>query len=183
VGGFGIDGNVSTLVGSSLVNKNSLYFGVIGDLAFFYDMNALGNRSVGNNLRILLINNGKGAEFRRFNHKAAQHGNDADKFVAAAGHFGNKSKTLVKHYAQDLGFEYLCAGTKEEFEQVYERFIYPEITDKPILFEVFTNSEDESRALEKIMKIEVDVKKKVKNTAKQVLGTKGVNAIKKAMGK
>jgi 2-succinyl-5-enolpyruvyl-6-hydroxy-3-cyclohexene-1-carboxylate synthase len=183
VGGFGIDGNISALVGASLMNKNKLYFGIIGDLAFFYDMNVLGNRHVGKNLRILLINNGKGSEFRLFHHEAAQHGNNADEFIAAAGHFGNKSKSLVKHYAQDLGFEYLFAETKEEFEQVYKRFLYPKITDKPMLFEAFTNSEDESNALEKIMNIEANVKGKAKNMVKQVLGVKGINTIKKVMGK
>ena len=39
-GGFGIDGGVSALVGMSLANKDRLYFGVVGDLGFFYDMNA-----------------------------------------------------------------------------------------------------------------------------------------------
>ncbi|MCI7443348.1 MAG: 2-succinyl-5-enolpyruvyl-6-hydroxy-3-cyclohexene-1-carboxylate synthase, partial [Clostridium sp.] len=57
-GGFGIDGIVSTLIGSSLVNKSKLHFCVVGDLAFFYDLNAIGNRDIGNNIRILLINNG-----------------------------------------------------------------------------------------------------------------------------
>ncbi len=182
VGGFGIDGNVSAIVGASLMNKNKLYFGIIGDLSFFYDMNVLGNRHVSKNLRILLVNNGIGTEFRHYNHVASQHRESANEFIAAAGHFGNKSKTLVKHYAQDLGFEYLSASTKEEFEKIYQRFLYPEITDKPMLFEVFTNSEDESKALEKIMNIEADVKGKAKNMAKQVLGAKGVNTIKKVLG-
>ena len=35
VGGFGIDGDVSSLIGASLVDDNRLYFGVVGDLAFF----------------------------------------------------------------------------------------------------------------------------------------------------
>ena len=56
-GGFGIDGNISTLLGQSLVNTNRLYYCCLGDLAFFYDMNVLGNRHFGNNVRILLINN------------------------------------------------------------------------------------------------------------------------------
>lgn len=34
VGGFGIDGPVSTLVGQSMADKKRLYFGLIGDLAF-----------------------------------------------------------------------------------------------------------------------------------------------------
>jgi len=123
VGGFGIDGSVSSLVGASLAKKDRLYFGIIGDLAFFYDMNSLGNRYVGNNLRILLVNNGKGTEFRNFNHPAASFGESADKFIAAGGHFGNKSHTLVKNYSESLGFEYLSASNKAEFGQVYERFL------------------------------------------------------------
>ena len=63
VGGFGTDGMMSSLLGASLVNPKKLYFGVVGDLAFFYDMNTLGSRHLGNNLRILLVNNGKGCEF------------------------------------------------------------------------------------------------------------------------
>ena len=112
VGGFGIDGCLSSLIGASFANKNKLYFAVIGDLSFFYDMNAIGNRHVGNNLRILLINNGKGSEFRIFNHIAAQFGESTDKFIAAGGHFGKKSKSLVKNYSESLGFEYLSATNK-----------------------------------------------------------------------
>lgn len=183
VGGFGIDGGVSTLIGASLANKNKLYFGVIGDLAFFYDMNVLGNRHVGNNLRILLVNNGKGTEFRQFNHIAAHFGEDADNYIAAAGHFGNKSQLLIKHYAQDLGFEYMSAGDKQEFEQKYERFLSAEITEHPMLFEVFTNSEDESLALQTILNIEEDVKGKAKQLAKQVLGQNGLSILKKIVRK
>lgn len=147
VGGFGIDGGISTMIGASLVFPSKLYFGVFGDLAFFYDINCLGNRAVGNNLRILLINNGKGTEFRNYTHTAYPLGDDADKFVAAAGHYGNKSKNLVKHFVEDLGFEYLCANNKEEFMAFYERFVTPELTEKPIVFEIFTHSTDESNAL------------------------------------
>ncbi|GLU52717.1 2-succinyl-5-enolpyruvyl-6-hydroxy-3-cyclohexene-1-carboxylate synthase [Dyadobacter frigoris] len=183
VGGFGIDGVVSTLIGASFANKNKLFFGVLGDLAFFYDMNVIGNRHVGNNLRILLVNNGTGTEFRQSNHLGSQFGEDADQFIAAGGHFGQKSPILVKHYAQDLGFEYLSASNKLEFEQFSEQFLFAEITDKPILFEVFTNSKDESEALEKMMNIEENMKSKVKNVAKQVLGENSFNMFKKVMGK
>lgn len=34
VGGFGIDGGMSSLVGASFHNKSRIYFGVLGDLAF-----------------------------------------------------------------------------------------------------------------------------------------------------
>lgn len=183
VGGFGIDGGLSSLVGASLNNKEKLYFGVIGDLAFFYDMNVMGNRHVGNNLRILLVNNGKGAEFRLSGHVAAQFGEDADKYIAAAGHFGKKSNELVKNYVHDLGFEYLCASDKIEFEEIFERFLTSKITEKPILFEVFTNSEDESNVLEMMFNIEENVKGKTKEFVKQMLGEKNIKSLRNILGK
>jgi len=153
VGGFGIDGAVSTLIGASLVNNDKLYYLVVGDLAFFYDMNSLGNRHIKNNVRILLINNGKGTEFRNAGHNATVLGNDADKYVAAANHFGNKSSELVKNYVQSLGFLYLSASNKEEFLKVSSVFMDKDIGDKPIVFEVFTDSQDESDALQTIMNL------------------------------
>lgn len=179
VGGFGIDGCISTLIGASLANKNKLYFGIVGDLAFFYDMNSLGNRHVGKNLRILLINNGIGTEFKNFDNPAAEFKEAADKYIAAGGHFGNKSKTLVKNYCESLGFEYLTASDKNEFNRVYKRFITEQILDKPIIFEVFTNHEDESRALELITSIETDKKTNIKKSIKNFLGEENINKLKK----
>lgn len=179
VGGFGIDGCVSSLLGSSLTKKDKLYFGIIGDLSFFYDMNSIGNRNVGNNLRILLINNGTGTEFRNFNNTAGAFGKSADEFIAAGGHFGNKSHTLVKNYSESLGFEYITASNKVDFEQVYEHFLTDKMLDKPIMFEVFTNSEDESKALETITSISTTVGGKTKDTLKNIIGTKNINNLKK----
>ena len=183
VGGFGIDGGVSSLIGASFANREKLFFGVIGDLAFFYDMNSLGNRHIGNNLRLFLVNNGRGTEFKNFNHPCAAFGEDANAYMAAAGHYGNKSPHLVKHYAEALGFEYLCASNKEEFEKVYLRFVTPEQTARPILFEVFTTDTDESQALKMVMSIEEGTETKAKEIAKNLLGTTGVAFAKKILGK
>lgn len=161
VGGFGIDGGVSTLIGASLANKEKLYYGIFGDLAFFYDMNVVGNRHTGNNVRIMLINNGMGAEFRNYAHPCAQLGEDAEAFLAAAGHFGNKSPQLVKLYAESLGYQYLCANNKEEFLQVVETFTSPYINNKPIIFEVFTDRKDESDALEIVLRLNAPSKKDI----------------------
>ena len=148
VGGFGIDGATSIMLGASLVNSKQLYFEVTGDLAFFYDLNALGNRHVGKNVRILLVNNGLGFEFKKSYAMAYRlMGDEVDTFVAASGHYGQKSSLLVKHYAEDLGFEYISASSKEEFEKTLPEFVNPEMSDKPILFECFIDSNDESTAL------------------------------------
>jgi len=183
VGGFGIDGGLSSLVGASLANKDKLYFMVLGDLAFFYDMNILGNRHIGNNIRVILINNGKGTEFKQYNHHASYFGDDADMFIAASGHFGNKSSTLVKNYAENLGFKYITASNKEEFDKLAGIIICPEILDKPIIFEVFTDSETESDALRTILNLEGNVKGRVKSIAKDIFGESGVRTIKKMIRK
>lgn len=46
VGEFGINGSMSSLISTSFALRDRLYFGVIGDLSFFYDMNFLGNRHI-----------------------------------------------------------------------------------------------------------------------------------------
>lgn len=181
VGGFGIDGILSTIIGASLVNPERLYFTVLGDLAFFYDMNAIGNRHVGNNVRILMVNNGKGTEFRQYNHHASYFGDAADEFVAAAGHYGNQSPKLVKHYAEDLGFEYLSAKNKAEFATVYQQFISAQPTDKPMVFEVFTNSQDESDALAMMHRIEQNNTSKAKQITKKLLGQRGIKILKRLL--
>lgn len=180
-GGFGIDGALSTLLGASLASPDRLFFLTLGDLAFFYDMNAIGNRDVGNNLRILVVNNGKGTEFRNYWHPGNAFGDDADKFIAAGGHFGNKSHELVKHYSQDLGFEYFNASNKEEYIANLDRFVSPQIGNKPIIFEVFTNSADESNAIKEMYSIQNDMKSVVKDLAKSVLGDERLGFAKKIL--
>jgi 2-succinyl-5-enolpyruvyl-6-hydroxy-3-cyclohexene-1-carboxylate synthase len=183
VGGFGIDGAMSSMLGASLYRPDQLYFCVTGDLAFFYDMNALGNRHVGKNIRILVINNGKGTEFRQYNHVTAQFGDAADDFIAAAGHFGNKSPELIKGYVEGLGFNYLVANNKDEFLGVLDEFLNPNIGDRPVVLEVFTDSEEESKALEMVRNIKRDRKVAAKAAARKILGDGSINAIKKVLKK
>lgn len=186
VGGFGIDGTVSSLIGASLIKPQQLFFGVFGDLSFFYDMNVIGNRHVGNNVRILIINNGKGAEFR-VSTPCNAFGDEADHFMAAAGHFGNKSRDLVRHYAVDLGYEYLSATTKEEYLRIRERFLLAEMTDKPMILEVFTDSRDEVEMQERVCNAVTDTKtvakSKVANAVRGIMGEGAVTHIKHILGK
>lgn len=180
-GGFGIDGYISSFIGASLANPEKLFFCVAGDLAFFYDMNVIGNRHVGKNVRILLVNNGKGTEFRNYMHPGAAFGEEADKYIAAGGHYGNKSHNLVKHYAEDLGYEYLVAISKDEYLKNMDRFLTPEITDCPMLFELFTANEDESEAIRMIHNLNISTAGVLKNTVKSILGEKGKEAVKKIL--
>jgi len=183
VGGFGIDGPLSALVGASLCNPTKLYFCIVGDLAFFYDVNVLGNKNIGSNVRIAMINNGRGNEMRYSFSPAASLGEDGNLFLAAAGHNGNYSHTLVKHIAEDLGYEYLSASTKEEFLKRKVHFLSPEIFDKPIIFEIFINNYyNEEKAWEVLTSAEQDknliMKRKIKDGIKLVIGQTGVKIAK-----
>lgn len=171
VGGFGIDGACSTLLGASLADTKKIHFLCVGDLAFFYDLNAIGNRHVGNNVRIILINNGRGVEFRKKDHPGYRFGMDADLYMAAAGHYGSQSGDLVRHYAADLGFEYLRASTKEEFDEVVDRFLIPTLTEKPMLLEIFPDYEDDVENLDHLRHVMPDnrgISQKLEDTAKSV---------------
>lgn len=175
VGGFGIDGTLSTLIGASLVATDKLCFAVLGDLGFFYDFNSLGNRHIGKKLRILLINNGLGQEFKNPGYVNNYHfENETDDYIAAKGHYASQSRTLVKHYAEDLGFKYISASNKVEFENVSSIFLSPN-TEQSIIFEVFTNSAEETEALGKMLNIipRVDnnqsLVKKLKRTIKKYI--------------
>lgn len=176
-GGFGIDGIVSTVVGASLYNPSRLHFCVLGDLAFFYDMNVIGNRHVGNNLRILLINNGRGQEFRNYTHDGALFKEDADKYIAAAGHNGYMSKSLVRDMSRNLGYLYLSAETKDEYLENMRVFVNSEITDKPMIFEVFTDSKDESEALELITSYMKDPSMVLKNQLRHMAKSMKVESV------
>ena len=144
VGGFGIDGALSTALGQSKADPKRLSFCLLGDLGFFYDMNALGNRHVGNNFRVLLINNGLGAEFRLNIGLESLWGSDTDELIAARGHFGS-----AKGWAESMGFVYMSAKDAKSFDAQIDAFCdaNPDRFKHPVVFEVFTDVADEKKAL------------------------------------
>ena len=182
VGGFGIDGGLSSFIGGSLGVPQKLHFCVIGDLAFFYDMNALGNRHIGNNVRILLVNNGVGTEFKLYQHPASKLGSEANRYIAAGGHYGRKSPELVRHYAEALGFEYHAVSSKQGFQEVLPQLVTTESLSCPILVEVFTEEERENEALWMINNIVKSNTNKRKEIVKKVLGESVVRSIRKIVG-
>jgi len=187
VGGYGIDGCVSSMIGASLIHKDKLYFGVYGDLAFFYDMNVLGNHHIGNNVRIMLVNNGRGNEFHNDCQTWANcfSSEDIDLYGSAGGHFGCKSPDLVRCYAENLGFKYITAATKEDFLARLPIFVDENIGDSPIIFEVFTDGDDDAKAYHIMRNLEVNRGKVLKNslqqTARSIVGDNMARAINNIM--
>jgi len=146
VAGFGIDGSLSTFLGQSVASER-LNILIIGDLSFFYDMNAIGIRHIKNNVRIVLVNNHGGCEFRMYGHPANQFGDASDRYIAAVGHFGKSAEGWVKNN----NFKYLVARTKDELDTALNILVNE--SDKPILLEVFTTMEDDSNALRAIVDV------------------------------
>ncbi len=151
VGGFGIDGCMSTLIGASLVDPSKLFFCFIGDLAFFYDMNSLGNRHIKSNIRIIVINDNGGSEFRHFQSPILNV--DPNPFVAGSGHFGNQSDVLLRNYAESLGFDYISIKSKEELESHKNIILSENQLEKPLLVEVFSTPEAQSNSWKRISEI------------------------------
>jgi len=90
---------------------------------------------------------------------------------------------LIKHYAQDLDFKYITASSKEEFDSVYAEFLANNVGGTSVVFEVFTDSEEESWALEMVRNIKKDYKSAAKDAARSFLGDTSVMALKKVLGK
>lgn len=178
-GGFGIDGNMSTLIGAAIASPRKICYCFLGDLAFFYDLNVLGNKNIGNNVRILLVNNGQGVVFRNPGNFASMFEQETEKYISAGGHYGSQSKVLVRHFAEDLGFEYLSAVNKEEFIGCMDKFVSDKLTDKPILFECFVSVEaDISGNYILRANKSANSSKGLKNAIKSVLGENGTKLIK-----
>ncbi|MEI1256631.1 thiamine pyrophosphate-binding protein [Blautia sp. JLR.GB0024] len=175
VGAFGIDGGMSTLIGQSVASEK-MAFMIIGDLAFLYDMNCLALRQIRNNVRVLLINNNGGIEFKLHGENVSER----NQFVAAANHF----KT-AEGWAQSCGFKYITARNMTEFEENINTFIGK--SENPIVFEVFVSDKDESEAYlslienNKTKTITSNVKSGIKNSIKGVLGDKTFDKLKHAM--
>lgn len=166
-GGYGIDGCLSSFLGSATVNPEKEHYMIIGDLAFFYDMGALFNK-IPSNVHIMLINNGVGTEFKNYNHRASYFGEEANDFMAAKGHNGFKNENLVKELCDKREIAYCSASDKKSYLSVISNWLNK--GSGPILLEVFTNDKDESDALEIMNNILVSdaVKARVKRFVKRM---------------
>ena len=182
-GGFGIDGCMSSMVGASIASPDTDFYGVFGDLVFFYDMNVLGNRHVGKNLHILVVNNDGGQQFRNFDHPASKMGEETYPFIAASGHYGPKSPCLIKHYVEDLGLRYLSASSKEEFECVLPEFMK---RGQSVVLEAFTDNEGENAAfklLRNLIPAESSITSTIKSAVLNHISEENVGRLKKIFKK
>ena len=127
---------LSAFIGQAAATEE-LSFAFIGDLSFFYDMNAIWNRHVGKNVRILLYNNEGGQTF---------HWNAAKEIDTLHLHTSAEHFTSAKGWVESRGFKYLSAHNIDEFDTALLTFMSADSED-PVLFEVFTKKESDARIL------------------------------------
>lgn len=121
MGTNGIDGCASTYMGHVAVT-DKLAFLVIGDLSFFYDLNSVFNKTLKSNIRIFMSNNDGAGLLRDLQSPAITHAHHV----------------VARDYVRSLGFYYLSATNKEEYEEALKIFLSDEVK-QPIFFEVFTS--------------------------------------------
>lgn len=137
-GTSGIEGSLSTALGYAWAS-DKLNFVLIGDLSFFYDMNALWCNHLRGNLRIMLLNNGGGEIFQSLpglKMEARTH-----RFVTAL------HQTKAEGWAQERGFDYTAVHTMEELDAALSDFMQADQQGNPKFMEVFTDKAEDVRLL------------------------------------
>ena len=134
----GIEGCLSTAAGFSIAT-NGLVLCVVGDLSFFYDQNALWNSSLRGNLRIVLLNNHCGGIFHLLRGLEQSAARDT---IVAAHHKTNAQGICSQN---DVG--YLRAANMQEMQLGIITLLTRE-SARPMLLEVFTDAEDDKRAMQ-----------------------------------
>lgn len=110
----GIEGTLSTAFGMALVSDRPLYV-ILGDLAFFYDLNILTVKPFPKNLKVLLLNNGGGGIFDLLYEKQPKEAYQS--FVAA------EHTTQAVAWANAAGLEVVQANDKASIQAGLKRFM------------------------------------------------------------
>ncbi len=121
----GIEGSLSTAVGYAL-KMWGLSLVIIGDLSFFYDLNALWNVQLPSNLRILLLNNGHGGIFDQLPGLSASPA--LTNYIAA----GNQHFT-AQGIAEAFNVDYQQATQPNELPTLLRQWLQPQATKAQIL--------------------------------------------------
>ena len=147
-------------------------------------MNILGNRHLRNNLRVIVINNGTGYEMHTSNSIGKQFSDQvADMYFAAGGHNGNQSRNILKHFSEDLGFEYIPIESKEDYLNNVEYITSSQKHDKALLVEVFVSMQNDNFSYDVTKKTVISSQTAIKDMARSILGEDKIRGIKRIIGK
>ena len=128
-GTSGIDGCVSAAVGIALATDDTV-IALVGDQSFVYDSNALWNRSLPENLRIIVINNQGGGIFSLIDGPSST---PVFKAYLEAHH-----PVEIGKLSAAFGVFYYACRNYEDFDISFKTFIQQK---GPAVFEIFTPGE------------------------------------------
>lgn len=128
-GTSGIDGSTSTAAGAALISGKPTYL-LSGDISFVYDSNALWNRHVPGNLKIIVINNQGGNIFRVINGPAST--------PQLKDFFETHQSANIQKLCDAFGINYLTAKDEITFQLQLETL---HLAKTCTVLEVFTNNE------------------------------------------
>lgn len=131
----GIEGSLSTAVGHALGTSWPVW-AMLGDLSALYDANALWNKQLPPNLRIVVFNNGGGQIFSRL--PGLYCSEAAPELIAAAHDYS------LQHIAAAFGLEYHAAHSLAEADSAFTAMLAT--SGKAQLTEIFTRSADNEEA-------------------------------------
>lgn len=134
-GTSGIDGSTSTAIGYAMQTEKQVTL-ITGDLSFLYDSNALWNKYIPANFRIVIVNNNGGGIFKIL---------PGPKQTAALNYFETPHGHTAEHLAKMYGFEYQVAIDIESTEKVLQTFFKE--SNQPKIVEVFTPSDSNDQVL------------------------------------
>lgn len=140
-GTAGIDGCVSTAVGFAS-ESDKINTVIVGDLSFFYDSNALWNKYINENLRVIVIHNGGGNIFSMIK--------GPGETPAFREHFFTENTYKAEGLAKAFGLEYFAATNESELQQALTDFYSPD--QKAGVLEVFTDAEVNVRVFRELFK-------------------------------
>lgn len=126
----GIDGVTSTASGAAYATDRMTTL-ITGDLGFFYDSNALWNKNLPENLRIIVINNGGGGIFRLIDSKTTP---------LLEKYFEAKHSMTAEGLVKAHNIPYYSAKNENELKQNLIK-LYKDQNGKPAVLEVFTPNE------------------------------------------
>jgi 2-succinyl-5-enolpyruvyl-6-hydroxy-3-cyclohexene-1-carboxylate synthase len=127
-GTSGIDGTVSTAAGASYSRKAPVTL-IVGDIGFFYDSNALWNHYLGENLRIILVNNGGGGIFRLIE--------GPSETTILEEFFETHHDTNAEGICQSYKVKYFKATDFDQLKGILPEFYDPQ-NEQAALLEIFT---------------------------------------------
>ncbi len=128
----GIDGSMSTAAGAAY-SSNKITTLIVGDLGFMYDLNALWNKNLSSNLRIIVINNGGGSIFRIIDSKETPL---LEEYFEAAHNM--KLEPFVKAFDIPYYSAYDVESLRQGLSSLYQKSPSRGQGAKPMILEVFT---------------------------------------------